>query len=305
MDEANIKRQPLCVVIPALNEQLMIGRCIESLLNCDLPPPDIYVIDDGSIDNTALVADSFGVNVIRNSSKQGKAASLKRIIAHFNLAERYEYVALLDADTYVGKDYVRSVTKAFAKNSKAVIVSGQPKSVPCNWLTAYRAFSYFVAQFVYKPGQAIMKAVLVAPGCASAYKSSILDKLEWNSETLVEDMDVTIQVYRKHLGEVAYEKGMVTYTQDPRSLLSYIGQMNRWYSGTWQIARKYHMPWGMQMIDFEFALLLGEGLLVSSAFVLLLPVLFYINFKLGMLIVFWEFLVIIFLASFASGEEKR
>lgn len=294
----------LCVVIPALNEELLIGRCIESLLRCGFTPPDIYVVDDGSADNTALIAKGFGVNVLRNETNQGKAKSIRRILDHFYLVQRYEYIAFLDADTHVGRGYLKAVINAFKKNPKAVVVSGQPKSNPHNWLTAYRAFSYFIAHCIYKPSQSIMSSILVAPGCTSVFKTSIISELDWNSDTVVDDMDITIQVHRKRLGRVIYNKQMMTFTQDPRLLSCYIGQMNRWYMGTWQVAKKHKMPLGFQMVDLEFAYLLGEGLLIS-AFTVLLPIWVILYPKMVLMLLAWELLLIAVIAVISSVKERR
>lgn len=258
-----LKWDKLCVVIPAFNEALVIGRCIESLIQAGLSPPDIYVIDDGSTDGTYLEAAQRAVNVITSGTNRGKAKAIEMAIEEFRLTERYEYMALLDADTYVNPDYVRCLIEGFEKWPSAVIICGQAKSSPHNWLTAYRAFVYLICHFAYKGGQSVSGSILVAAGCASAYRCSILGKIDWSSETLVEDMDITVQVHRKDLGNVCYEAGAVTYTQDPRTLGCYIGQVNRWFSGTWQVVQKHRLPWGGQKIDVEFFFLLTEGLLFS------------------------------------------
>ena len=53
----------------------------------------------------------------------------------------------------------------------------------------------------------------------------------------------------------------------------YIGQITRWYSGTWQVMRLRRLLRGRQRIDLEFALLIGESL-AFSILVMLLPLLF-------------------------------
>ncbi len=294
----------LCVIVPAFNEELLIGKGIESLLRSGLSPPDIYVIDDGSIDRTSLIADSFGVNVIRNAANQGKAESIKRVIKRFEIQERYDYMALLDADTQVDKNYVRAIEKAFALNPSANIICGQPVSRPYNWLTSWRACSYFLGRYVFKGAQSKMRVIFVASGCASIYRTSIVDRIDWNSETLVEDMDVTIQAYRNKLGRVIYDRGIVTFTQDPRTLKEYIGQMNRWYKGTWNVAKKHRLPFGFQLIDLEFLFLLGEGLIVSL-FVVSLPLWFLFSPKWTLMLLVWELATMGLIAVTGSIVERR
>jgi cellulose synthase/poly-beta-1,6-N-acetylglucosamine synthase-like glycosyltransferase len=79
-------------------------------------------------------------------------------------------------------------------------------------------------------------------------------------------------VHRKALGRIGFAKDAIAYTQDPRRLRDYIGQITRWHSGTWQVMKRHRLPFGGQRVDAEFALLVGEGLVYSSL-IMLLPLL--------------------------------
>lgn len=261
----------LCVIIPAKNEGTVIARTVGSVLAAGIEPKDIYVIDDGSEDQTGEIARSFNVNVVRNEINKGKATSIARIMKEFDLGTRYDIITLMDADTVVNIEYYREVIKGFDSDDIAV-VCGRAMSVPYNWLTAYRCLGYFWTHSIYRGAQSKMGVINVAPGCAASYRSDVFQKLDWSKDTLVEDMDVTIQIHRKKLGRIVYRPKAEVYTQDPRTLVEYVKQMNRWYTGTWQVAHKYHILNSWTKIDFEFKLLMGEGLLFSI-FMFSIPIL--------------------------------
>lgn len=261
----------LCVIIPAKNEGTVIARTVGSVLAAGIEPKDVFVIDDGSSDKTGEVARSFDVNVMRNEVNQGKANSIARIMREFCLGTKYDIITLMDADTVVNVEYYREVKKGFDSDDIAV-VCGRAMSVPYNWLTSYRCLGYFWTHFIYRGAQCKMGVINVAPGCAASYRSDVFQKLDWNKDTLVEDMDVTIQVHRRNLGRIVYRPKAEVYTQDPRTLKDYVKQMNRWYTGTWQIAHKYGILNSWSKIDLEFKLLMGEGLLFSL-FMLSVPIL--------------------------------
>lgn len=251
----------VCVVIPAFNEEVLIGRCIQSVLNAGLDASQIYVVDDHSRDNTAARVQAFaGVNLLRHDRNFGKLRGLQHAIDTFDLLNRYEFLALLDADSHIAPAYFAAVLRRFSEVSDAVLVSGAPYSEKYNWITAYRALEYTMTLKVYRKGQDNLGVINVAPGCASTYRTSIFGKLDWDNKTLVEDMDVTVQIHRKKLGRVVYTEHAVAYTQDPRTLREYTGQLTRWYSGTWQVIKLHRIPFGLQRLDAEFVLLLGEGL---------------------------------------------
>lgn len=294
----------LCVLIPARNEAVLIGQCIESVLDAGILPMDIVVVDDCSVDKTAEIAKKYAINVLLNETNIGKAASIQRAIMSLNLLEHYKYLALLDGDTCINSNFFSIALKRLGNNSNIVLLSGCHKSVRYNWLTAYRSYVYFFSHLIYKPGQSVMKVILVAPGCSSIYRTSVMKYLDWSGNTLVEDMDLTIQIYRKKLGQVAYEKRSIAYTQDPRNLKDYWGQMLRWATGTWQVVKKHRIPLGLQGIDFEFALLLGEGTLFSLV-VVLLPLWITLYPRKTMTLFFIDQLLTLTIAVPLSIIEKR
>jgi biofilm PGA synthesis N-glycosyltransferase PgaC len=260
----------LCVILPAKNEGRVIARTLTSLLNADVRGEDIYMIDDGSTDNTGEIGKQFGVNVMRNPINLGKAISIAKLIQEFNLVNRYDIIALMDADTTVNPNYYTAVKESF-KDPKVAVVCGRPRSAPYNHLTAWRALGYFMTHYIYRGGQSNMGVINVAPGCASSYRSHVFKQLEWTKDTLVEDMDVTIQIHRKKLGKIVYQPDAHVTTQDPRTLRDYFNQMKRWHTGTWQISKKHHLYRGLKKIDFEFKLLMTEGLLLSL-FIMFFPI---------------------------------
>ena len=217
---------------------------MRSILRAGILPADIYVIDDGSSDGTGEIARSFDVNVVRNERNIGKAHSLARLASVSELVRRYDYICLMDADTQVSEDYFQSVRKSFAQPGVAV-VCGRAKSTPHNWLTAYRCLAYWISHAIYKDGQSNMGVITVTPGCAAAFRADAFAQLEWSSDTIVEDMDCTIQVHRKKLGRIIYQKHAIVSTQDPRTLRDYIKQMYRWHTGAWQVGLKYEMLTGL------------------------------------------------------------
>lgn len=84
----------LAVVIPAYNAARHLGRVLDRVLAI-VPAPDVWVVDDGSADDTARVAVSHGVRLARQWPNQGKGAALRR---GFSETGDYELVATLDAD---------------------------------------------------------------------------------------------------------------------------------------------------------------------------------------------------------------
>lgn len=90
-------REPVSVIVPALNEEGAIGPTIdrlrETLTRAEIEH-EIVVVDDGSTDRTADVAAQHGARVVSHKMNLGYGRSLKDGI----LAAEHDLIAIIDAD---------------------------------------------------------------------------------------------------------------------------------------------------------------------------------------------------------------
>jgi glycosyltransferase involved in cell wall biosynthesis len=83
----------LSVIMPAYNEGASIAAVLAKV-GAQLPDAELIVVDDGSADNTADLAEGAGATVIRQPYNKGNGAAVKAGIR----AARGDVVLLLDAD---------------------------------------------------------------------------------------------------------------------------------------------------------------------------------------------------------------
>jgi glycosyltransferase involved in cell wall biosynthesis len=93
----------IAVVIPAFNESDRIGATVQAAAG--LPPVDlVLVVDDGSRDQTGLLAERAGAAVIRHAKTRGKGAAMETGAEAVHLLDRQEeraaprHLLFLDAD---------------------------------------------------------------------------------------------------------------------------------------------------------------------------------------------------------------
>lgn len=90
-----VTKDLITVVIPAFNEEEGIAATLQKTSEeLEGLVAEIIVVDDGSSDRTAEVAESTGVRVIRHPNNRGYGASLKTGIR----AASTEFVLTMDAD---------------------------------------------------------------------------------------------------------------------------------------------------------------------------------------------------------------
>jgi cellulose synthase/poly-beta-1,6-N-acetylglucosamine synthase-like glycosyltransferase len=226
-----MSRNNFCVIIPAYNEEKVIGASLEALKSV-FAIQDIYVVSDGSTDRTADIAWESGVNILKLKGNQGKASALREAIRLGNLIDRYRYVLFSDADSRLSQNFLTIIEKHLDRNPALIV--GTVASDRRGLISAFRTYEYGLSHRVYKSAQHFMSAITVAPGCASLYKSEALDQLEFSGRTLTEDFDLTIQIHKKKLGPILYVPEAVVVTQDPFTFKDFWKQVLRWNTGTWQ-----------------------------------------------------------------------
>ena len=113
--------QNFAVVIPAYNEAATVRAIAARALKICA---QVIVVDDGSVDDTARTLDGLSVQLLRNDTNQGKAASLWRGI-EAALALGVERVVTLDADGQHAPEDVPVLIAAAVKNPDRIVIGAR------------------------------------------------------------------------------------------------------------------------------------------------------------------------------------
>jgi glycosyltransferase involved in cell wall biosynthesis len=109
------------VIIPCHNDEAYLAEALQSVLDQTLAPDEIVVIDDGSTDHSAEVAQGFGARIrLVSQENQGIGAARNRGVA----ASSGEIIAFLDADDLWPADSLASRLSRLAGEPRADCVFG-------------------------------------------------------------------------------------------------------------------------------------------------------------------------------------
>jgi glycosyltransferase involved in cell wall biosynthesis len=115
------------IVIPAYNEEETIAEAVQACQR-ELPktdqPYEILVVDDGSLDKTADIAEAAGARVIRHLNNLGYGRSLKDGIR----AATYDTIVITDADGTYPIDQIPSLVQAYREGFNMVVGARQGKN---------------------------------------------------------------------------------------------------------------------------------------------------------------------------------
>ena len=119
-----IKDQPgnplVSVIIPCYNHGNYLANAIDSVLNQGHERTEIIVIDDGSTDDTAMVAKKYDQIIYFYQKNQGLSASRNRGVE----LSKGDYIIFLDADDWLLENAIQQNLQKLQENPEAALVSG-------------------------------------------------------------------------------------------------------------------------------------------------------------------------------------
>ncbi len=268
---ANRKR--LALLLPAHNEELILKTTIQSAITAGLKKEDIYLVDDNSSDRTREIAlKELDKSHVLSVTRSGKALAVQKAFKHFDFEKKYRWMHVADADSIFSKNYFHTYYKYLNREDCSAVV-GFVQSMGGNWLANYRSFSYTYGQHIFRRIQSWFGMIAVLPGPVTCFNTDIIKDLDFDTSSLTEDFDLTLQLHRKKLGAIRFAPEAINYTQDPRTIKDFYDQTLRWQRGFFQGVRKYKIGRRPRKIDFGIGYQLIETIYYLLQLLVILPIL--------------------------------
>lgn len=260
-------------LIASKNGATTVGDTVRSAL----AQGPVYVVSDGSDDDTVEVAEAAGAQVLHLERNVGKPSALRTAIDAFGLTRRYEALAILDDDTVVDPHFLEHC-RAALQPGVAIAVGktltrwddGHPWNV---WL-ASRAYGYWRYQATLRRGQSALNVMTCISGSNSVYRSELLDQvLVDQTPYIVDDTYWTLETHRRKLGRIVYVPEAKAHICDPTNLRDWYRQNLRWiwgsFQGVWghKVGRKaslFDVTYVMQILDWLMYVVLAPLIVVLA-----------------------------------------
>lgn len=249
------------VVIPAHNEAEGIAACVESLHRQTRRPDRIVVVADNCTDETALIAERAGAEVIVTSGNEHKKAGALNQALDAIVPELagHDGVLIMDADTTVSPEFIEVALRTLdddpdAGGVSSVFIGREARSL----LGEMQRMEYFrYGRDLRRNGD----QAFVMSGTASVFRVSALREVRsardgrilpegdgyYDVYSLTEDNELTFAL--KTLGRTCPAPGVTSVTDVMEDLPSLYHQRHRWYLGALRNLRNYglrlpvHLRW--------------------------------------------------------------
>jgi cellulose synthase/poly-beta-1,6-N-acetylglucosamine synthase-like glycosyltransferase len=235
------------VLVPAHNEEAVIGGIVENLQSMDYPRElyDFYILADNCDDRTAEVARNMGANVLESHKETPDMPTGKPIVLQKALntlkgyAKKYDLVIFFDADNRIDKRMFREVNSQLLDHPEADIVQCYLGCKNKKGLVAlYYYMSYTITNRFFQYAKSRRGINSVVGGTGFAVRADYLQKRGgWTAMSLTEDFELQVEATCEGK-RILWNNNVRIYDEKPTRLRASFRQRIRWAQGHWFVCFK-------------------------------------------------------------------
>ncbi len=247
LESARIEYPTCSILIPAHNEERVIGRTLQTMLQLSYPEDrlKIIVINDASTDGTRRIVEEYMehdrrvelFDVPLGEGGKGKSRALNLGIGRVTS----EVVAVFDADNTPEKDSLRYLVTQLVLHRElgAALGKFRTRNKKVNLLTKFINIETLSFQSILQAGRWQLHRIATLPGTNYVMWTRLIRELGgWDEEALTEDSELSIRIYRSG-HKIKFVPYAVTYEQEPQEWKVFFKQRMRWVRGNNYVLSKF------------------------------------------------------------------
>lgn len=201
------------VIVPVYNVENYLKKCLDSLASQSFKDFEVIIVNDGSPDNSGKIIDEYTKKYSNFKGFVKENGGLSDARNYGIKKAKGDYVALVDSDDYVDKNFLEKMyTKAIEDNLDIVV---------CDTINVYEDGNEQIIKSNLRYSNSNIKNYLLAPptGCIRLYKRKLLLKEGFKKGILYEDLELVpgLVLETKKIGFL--EEGLYYYLQRSGSIM--------------------------------------------------------------------------------------
>lgn len=225
------------ILIPARNEEKVIGNLIDSIRANDYPQEliTIFVVADNCTDGTARVAREKGAVCYERFDEEHRTKGfalqflMNNIKRDYGSVEAFEGYFLFDADNLLKQDYLTRMNEAFDSGERVVTAYRASKNFSDNWISASYAIHWLRTVRNENRARSLLRLASRIQGSGCLVGSEVIPD-GWNFTTLTEDRELSAAAVVKGY-KISYNHDAIFYDEQPIDLKIALRQRLRWAKG--------------------------------------------------------------------------
>lgn len=220
------------IAVPCWNEERTIEATVNSLLKLEYPKEKvkIFLIDDGSTDNTWSIINKFShlPNIeVFHKENGGKYTALNLALQNLET----DFFGGFDADSIVHPEALVRIMSCFENDRVAMAVAPSVTVYnPKNFIQNAQKAEYNMGVY-FKKMLGFLGAINVTPGPLTIFRKKVFDDLgPYRHGHNTEDMEIAFRM-QKHHYKIDHCSDAYVYTHSPSSVKKLYKQRLRWIYG--------------------------------------------------------------------------
>ncbi len=255
------------LLIPAHNEEALIGRALASLTRVDYDRDrfEACVIADNCTDGTAGIAAQHNARVLErhDASRKGKGFAIEWAMKQVDLGA-FDAVVIADADNLIDPGFFRGLDEVLDGGRRAVQCNNCLANSRDTVFTGVIHLSRTINNELYHHVKHRIGLSSYLMGNGMCFTTRLLKEHPWMTGTMAEDYEYYAKLVAS--GEiVGFAANSRLYHQESRGLRHASGQRLRWSAGRFEVAKRY----GLRL--FMLGLKERSYRIVDASFPLILP----------------------------------
>ena len=234
-------RTRLVVLVPAHNEEALIGRCLASLRAQIYPQSlvSVVVVADNCTDNTAWLAHQAGAEVLirHDPRRRGKGHALRWAMDQMTGAARPDAFVVVDADSVADPRLLAGLASMYETGAEAAqaeyLVSSDDESSP---RVRLRAAAFLLFHRVRFAGRAALGLPCSLVGNGMLFAGDLIERHPWDAFTGAEDLEYSVKLRLAGVRPVFAGSALVRGPV-PASRRAAQRQRERWEGGRLHVVR--------------------------------------------------------------------
>ena len=227
------------VIVPAHNEELLVGYLCRSLLKVNYPQKkfDIFIVADNCNDNTVEVCKQYPVSILErhDPDNAGKGQALDWALRTIDL-DRYDAVFMVDADNYVDQEILIELNKLINSGEQAIQCYNAVGNRDDSWFTQLLFVSRTIGNLLYHEAKFRLGLSSYLMGNGICFHAGLLRERGWTAFSVGEDWEYYAQLVESGI-MVGFASRAKVFHQESRSLNQATSQRLRWSSGRFKVSK--------------------------------------------------------------------
>ena len=208
--------EKISVILPVFNEEMLIERCIDSILKQTYKNFELIIVNDGSTDGTLEKIKNYNDNRIKIYSQKNQGAGQAR---NKGLEEATgDFICFVDSDDTINKNFLEIMSKLLKERQAQIVACSYSRNTHKIYeLKKQEAFKYLIEL----PEKIPMSV------CGKLFRKETIKEIYFDKSNRFEDIKFAIEAFSQSDKAVYIEEKLYNYIRRNESRSSYFKSNDR------------------------------------------------------------------------------